>query len=187
MKLPIILAAVVAVVVLAVGYFFALPMIKGKPAVALDEEEEEPTPVAATKKKHKNTAHEPGLIYPLPERVLNLATTGGVPHYARIELALEFARPANAKPAKAAKGGGHGGHGAATAEPPLDPALEPVVHRKAQIDDALLRILGTKTVEEMTSSEGREQLKGEILEAVAEIVGRKPEIIGVYIVRLIVQ
>jgi flagellar basal body-associated protein FliL len=183
MKLPVILAGVAAVVLLAAGYFFVLPMLRGTPAAAVDEEDEDPAPVAAARSK-KDAAHEPGLIYPMPERVLNLATSGGVPHYARIELALEFERPAGAK---AAKSGG-GGHGAAAgAAPPLDPALEPVAERKAKIDDAVLRIVGTRTLEEMTTNEGREHLKQEILESVAELIGSRPEITGVYIVRLIVQ
>jgi flagellar FliL protein len=181
MKLPVILAAAVAVVLLAAGYFFVLPMMKGKPAQAV--EDDDPTPVAAAKKKKK--AHEPGLIYPISERVLNLTSTGGVPHYARIELALEFERPADAKPEKAAKAGGHGA-AAPGAAPPLDPALEPVSHRTAQIDDAIVRIVGAKTLDDMTSTDGREKLKQEIQEAVEALVS-KPELTGVYIVRLIVQ
>lgn len=187
MKLPVILAAVVAVALLAGGYFFALPMLKGKPtADAHGEEfadEMDPTPVAAAKKK-KKPHHEPGLIYPVSERVLNLVSTGGVPRYARIELALEFEKPAGYKPPKAA-GGGHGAP-AAGAEPALDPALEPVAHRKAQIDDAILRIVGSMTVDELTTNEGKDKLKQAVLAAVEEMI-TSPEITAVYIVRLVVQ
>jgi flagellar basal body-associated protein FliL len=175
MKKPIMLAAAAALVLLAAGYVFLLPMVKGKSAEAVDEDE----PVAAAKKPRRSTA--PGLIYPVPERVVNLAGPPGVPHYARIELALEFAPPKGAK-----KGGEEaGGHGGGK-EPALDPALAPVVARKAQIDDMLLRLISAKSVEQMTSADGKEALKQEILAALEEIVP-EPTPVAVYIVRLVVQ
>ncbi len=175
MKKPVILAAVGALALLAVGYVFLLPMVKGKSAQAVEEDE----PVATAKKPRRLAA--PGLIYPVSERVVNLAGPPGVPHYARIELALEFEPPKGAK-----KGGseGAGGHGAK--EPVVDPALAPVVARKAQIDDMLLRIISAKTVDQMTSADGKEALKQEILAALEQIVP-EPTPVAVYIVRLVVQ
>ena len=199
LKKPIVLAGVAAVVLLALGYLFVLPMVTGKPAdtqaagahseEAAEEDvsaEEAKTPV-----KRKKKIAEPGLVYPLTDRVLNLATTGGQPHFARTELALEFLPPVDPKGHKAKKadhggGGGHGAPAAASKEPALDPALEVVNPYKPQIDDALVRIFGTKTVEGLTSAEGKEALKQEILDAVSNIVP-KLDIVGVYIVRLIVQ
>ncbi len=182
MKKPMMFGGVAAVVLLALVWFFVLPMMKGKPAEAVEDEEEAVHATQTAKKKPKR--HDPGLIYPVSDRVVNLAGPPGVRNYARIELAFEFEPPADAKKAK----GGGGGHGApASSEPVLDPALEPVSHRKVQIDDAVLRIISSKTLEEMTSVEGKEALKVELMEAVDEIVGGKPEIIGVYIVRLVVQ
>lgn len=179
MKKPVIFALPAALVLLAVGYFVVMPMMKGKPAQALDEE---PATTAQAKKKSKH-APEPGLMYPIPERVLNLSSSAGMPHYARIELAIEFERPANAPPPPKAKKEGAAKDGAAA---PLDPALEPVAARKAQIDDALIRIVGTKTMESMTTAEGRDALKQEFLAAIEEMV-TKPLPVQVYIVRLIVQ
>ncbi len=178
MKKPIMLAGIAAVVLVAAGYFLVLPKLKGKPAAAA--EDNEPVATAAAHRKTKRAAAEPGLIYPLPERVLNLAGPAGVPHYARIELALEFARPQDAKPAAPAKGAPKEG------TPGLDPALEPVTAYQAQIDDAIVRIVGSKTVDQMTSTEGKDALKQEILDTVGEMVP-KPELTNVYIVRLIVQ
>lgn len=182
MKLPVILGGVAALVLLAAGYFFVLPMLKGAPAAALDDEGE-PVAAATTKKKPKK-AHEPGLIYPMPERVLNLVGTAGAPHYARIELAIEFEKSAVVKGAKAAAPAGK--HAAGAADASIDPALEHVVERKAQIDDLLVRIIGTKTVDEMTTTEGREALKQQLLDGVFALVS-EPEPTAVYIVRLIVQ
>ncbi len=185
MKKPIMFAGIAAVVLLVVGYFVVFPMLKGKPAAdAADAEEDEPVAAAAAKKPKRKTA-EPGLIFPVSERVLNLTSTDGAPHYARIELALEFAPPAGSKPAKS--GGAEGGHGAAkSTEPVLDPLLEPVSARKVQIDDMLVRIIGSKTLTEMTGNEGRDALKQDILGALQEMIV-SPEPVGVYIVRLIVQ
>ncbi len=183
MNKPIIFAGVAAVVLLAVSYFFVLPMMKGKPAKAV-EDDDEPVAAAQVKKKKAKRPAEPGLMYPMAERVLNLASSGGAPHYARIELAVEFEKPKEpARPAKKAEAKGEKGKDAG---PPLDPALEPVAERKALIDDALVRILGTKSVEGMTSAEGREALKQEMLAAVEAIVP-EPAPLAVYIVRLIVQ
>lgn len=184
MKKPIIFAGVAAVLLLVVGYFVLLPMLKGDPHVdAADYDEDEP--VAATAKKPKRKSAEPGLMFPVAERVLNLTSRDGIAHYARIELAFEFEPPAGAKTQKSSSSSG--GHGApASTEPALDPLLDPVVARKALIDDMLVRIVGGRTMEEMTTNEGRDALKQEILAALEEMVV-SPTPVNVYIVRLIVQ
>ena len=172
-KLPIIGGG--AIVLLALAYFLILPRLQGAPAAAHEEEEDE----------EEVHVKAPGLMYPISERVLNIAGSPGMPHYARIELAVEFKKP---KGYTAPKAGGGGGHGAPAkdAAPPLDPALEPVAHHQTQIDDTLVRIIGARSLEDMTTTEGKEQFKKELLAAVNELVG-KPQATNVYIVRLIVQ
>ncbi len=187
MKKPLILAAVGAVVLVAVGYFLVLPMLTGKPAEAVDEEAE-PVASASSRKKATKVA-EPGLIYSMSDRVLNLSSSGGAPRFARLELALEFEPVADAAHAKAAKGkeAKAPAHGAAAeGGAAIDPALEPVAARKAQIDDALVRIVGSKTLEAMTTNEGKEALKQEMFDAVSAIVPAM-DLLNVYIVRLVVQ
>jgi flagellar basal body-associated protein FliL len=150
-----------------------MPKMKGKPVAADDEED---TPVAGRTAKKKST--EPGVMYPISERTLNLTSPGGQPHYARLEMAIEFAIPRGAKAQKA---------GAEAKSPvPLVPILEPVEAHKAQIDDLLVRVVGSKTMDQMTTNEGREALKQELLDGVTEIVD-SPEATSVYILRLIVQ
>lgn len=181
MKKPIIFAAPVALALLAAAYFFVLPMMKNstppaKPADAADTGDggnSTPTP-------HKTKKHPaPGLIYPIAEHVLNLASPDGAPHYARIALALEFTPPDGykPKPAAAAKG---------TATPPPDPALAPVEERMPQINDALVRIVGSKTVQQMTSADGKDQFKQDLSAAVSDIVPA-PDLQAVYITELVVQ
>lgn len=187
MKKPLIIAGVAAVAILALGYFFVMPMVKGKAAAA-------PTPSAASagdnadpgatpRAQRKKHATEPGLMYPLAERVLNLAAspTGGT-HFARIQLTLEFDRPATGPGSKPPAAGA----AAKSTAVVLEPGLEPVTARKAQIDDAIVRIFGAKTFEMMTSTDGREQLKQDIIDAIGEIVP-SPNISAVYINNLIVQ
>jgi hypothetical protein len=126
-------------------------------------------------------------MYPISDRVLNLATVGGQPHFARVEMTLEFLAPDTTAAKKTEEKKAEAAHGSGTTSAaPLDPALEPVNAYKPLIDDALVRIFGAKTVEGLTSAEGKEALKTEILEAVTEIVP-KPDIVGVYIIRMIVQ
>ena len=190
MKKPILLAAIVAPLALVAGYFFVLPKFKGTPAEALDDEGPAVTAAAkpaaggrstAAAKKKRNA--EPGLIYPAPDRIFNLRSAPGERHYARIELAIEFEKPAGEKGSAAKK---KEGAPAKSEGPVIDPLLEPVVARKAQIDDALTRIVGAKTADELSTTAGQEALKAEILEAVTEIVPTMDPL-AVYIVRLIVQ
>ena len=185
MKKPIIFAAPAALALLALAYFFVLPMLSAKPAAkpAADAQaDSQSADSTATPRRAKRKAPDPGLIYPLKERVLNLSSSGGGQHYARIELAMEFARPDGAKPAKAAADA----KGAKATEPPLDPTLAPVTDRLPQINDALVRIIGAKTAEEMTSAEGKDAFKKEFSEAIDAIVP-KPDLQAVYIVQLLVQ
>lgn len=187
MKKPIIFAVPVALVLLAAGYFFLLPLLKGSPAAALDEEGDPVAEVSAKPAIKKKKVAEPGLIYPMADRVFNLASGPGGPGYARIELALEFEKPPPTAAKSAPKEGAPAKEGAAkTGAEPLDPALEPVVARKAQIDDAVVKIVGSKTKEMMISAEGKDALKLEIMDAVTTIVPTM-DIIAVYIVRLVVQ
>ncbi|MFN8557066.1 MAG: flagellar basal body-associated FliL family protein [Dehalococcoidia bacterium] len=184
-KKPILFAGVAAVALLAAGWFFVLPMVRGN-AAGQAAEDDEPVATAPAKKKSKRPA-EPGLMYPMPDRVLNLTSSGGVPRYARIELMIEFEKPHDEKSAKKGEKKEEGGHAPAKgAAAPLDPALDPVVARKAALDDALVRVVGSKTAEEMTTAEGREAVKRELLAAVEEIVPA-PAPLSVYIVRLVVQ
>jgi flagellar basal body-associated protein FliL len=180
MKKPYIFGAVAAVGLLAVAYFLLLPMLKGssKPTAA------DATAADAPATPHPYRAHQeasvPGLMYPISERVLNLASSGGTPHYARVQMTIEFARPAGAKPALAAK------PTKAASVTPLDPLLDPVTAHSAQIDDALVRLIGGMTLETITSSAGQDQLKQKLLTEMAQIVpGLDP--INAYFQELVVQ
>jgi flagellar basal body-associated protein FliL len=190
-KKPVVIAGVAAVVVLALGYFFVMPMMKGKAApaptaTAAAGADDSADPAATPKPKRKKHPTEPGLMYPLSERVLNLAASpSGGTHFARIQLTLEFERPAVGPGSKppVAKAGAADAKSTAVV---LEPGLESVTARKAQIDDAIVRVVGSKTFEMMTTDDGREALKQEIMDAISDIVP-SPDISAVYINNLIVQ
>jgi flagellar basal body-associated protein FliL len=176
LKKPIVLAGAAAAVLLVVAYFVVLPMLTAKPGPAVAAKGGEPaaSPMANRPKR----SDTPGMIYPLKERVLNLASPIGTTHYARIELSLDFARAPGAKPPAADP--------KAKSPTPLEPGLQPVTERLPQIDDAIVRIVGSKTLEGLTTTEGKDQLKKDIMAAVTDIVS-KPDLQAVYIVQLVVQ
>lgn len=177
MKKPYIFGAVAAVALLAVAYFLVLPMLKGGTKTSANTAASAP----ATPYPYRARGEEgvPGLMYPVSERVLNLASTGSTPHYARLQMTIEFARPAGSKPATAPK--------AATGSAvPLDPLLDPVQAHSAEIDDVLVRLVGGMTLETITTSAGQDQFKQKLLDQVAQIVpGLDP--INAYFQELVVQ
>ena len=179
MKKPYIFGGVAAVALLAVAYFLVLPMLKGStPKTSANSAvAAQPTPLPYRARGEETV---PGLMYPISERVLNLASTGATPHYARLQMTLEFARPAGSKPAAAPKAAATG---SAT---PLDPLLDPVQAHSAQIDDILVRLLGGMTLESITSSAGQDEFKQKLLDQVAQVV---PSLnpINAYFQELVVQ
>ena len=178
MKKPYIFGAVAAVALVAIAYFFVLPMLKGGTAkTSANSAADAPATPFPYRSRSEETV--PGLMYPISERVLNLASTGSTPHYARLQMTIEFARPAGAKPAAAPKAA----TGSAT---PLDPLLDPVQAHSAQIDDILVRLLGGMSLETITSSAGQDQFKQKLLDQVAQVVpGLNP--INAYFQELVVQ
>jgi flagellar basal body-associated protein FliL len=179
MKKPYIFGAVAAVALIAVAYFLVLPMLKGgTPKTSANTAAgTAPTPFPYRARSEETV---PGLMYPVSERVLNLASTGSTPHYARVQMTIEFARPAGSKPAAAPKAAASG---SAT---PLDPLLDPVQAHSAQIDDILVRLVGGMTLETITTSAGQDQFKQKLLDQVAQVVpGLNP--INAYFQELVVQ
>src|SRR5438067_570221 len=125
--------------ILIVAVAVALSLVAALAAVKLTSPSASSPPKVAA--ATPTPVNEPGMIYTVSERVLNLVPSGGVPHYARIELAIEFQRPPGTKPPKAVPG-----EKKSTA-PPAEPGLDPVVAHKVQIEDAVVRVVGSKTLD----------------------------------------
>lgn len=97
-----------------------------------------------------------------------------------------------------AEGGGHGGGdmsghasgGGASGGEAADPfALPPELSMKApMINDAIIKILSSKSAEQVLTVEGKETLKEELIEAVNDAIGfEEPPIVNIYFTEFIVQ
>ena len=78
--------------------------------------------------------------------------------------------------------GGEGGEGGGGGMPPVLKAREPM------IKDAVIRVLSSKTVKELLSLDGKEQLKEELIEAMNEAIGLdEGPIVAIYFQEFILQ
>lgn len=112
----------------------------------------------------------------LEERVLNLKSEPDSPHYVKVQIALEFADPEH-------KWFGLAGEPLVLKNEEFTLEMEGELHR---VWDVVATVIGDKTPEEVTGSEGRELLKQELRDAINhEIHEQKVE--GVFFVTFITQ
>lgn len=84
------------------------------------------------------------------------------------------------------EGGGHGSGGAAAADAGGLPAV--LKKREPMMRDAIIRVLSTKSADDVLSGDGKERLKEELVEAINEAVGLdEGPIVGIYFLEFIVQ
>jgi flagellar FliL protein len=82
-------------------------------------------------------------------------------------------------------GGGHSGGEAAGDKAGLPPLL---AKREAVIRDSIIRVLSSKRASEILTSEGKERLKEELVEAINEASGlEEPAIVAVYFTEFLIQ
>lgn len=146
MKMNAKLLAAGAVVLVAAFWFYVKPNY-------LDAK----TPITYTEEQ---LAAAPRPTVRLEERVLNLKAPASAPHYVKIVIALEFEdaekRWVSLK-----------GEALATKNEEFAKELEPELHR---IWDVITSVIGSKTIEEVTTTEGRDALKQELKEALNEVL-----------------
>jgi len=139
----------------ALFWFYIKPnYVDAAPPVVYTEEQiaeaHRPTVVLGRAADPKTGVESPGLV-------LNLKAPASSPNYVKAVIALEFADPKHtyvgvtAAPALEAKN-------AAFAE-----ELAPSMHK---ILDAVTSVFGDKTVDEISTTEGRDQLKQNLIEAI---------------------
>jgi len=138
MKVDVKILAVVGVVLAAAFWFYIKPnyLEAQTPPVYTEEE------LAA--------APRPTLV--LEERVLNLRSDPTAPHYVKVAIALEFEDPE-------LKWMGLSGEALAKKNEEFSLELEPELHR---IWDVITSVIGEKSIEEVSTEEGREALKEEL-------------------------
>ncbi|MCX2727944.1 flagellar basal body-associated FliL family protein [Thermomicrobium sp. 4228-Ro] len=125
---------------------------------------------------------EQHLTVSLGERIVNLADPGGY-RYLKTEVVVEVAvdQKTYEKLTAGSGGGGHGGSGSAT-----DPLRTELEHVWPKIQDTLTMVLSSKTAEELSTPEGKEQLKAELAEKLQPAFGDY-HITEVYLTQFVIQ
>ncbi|MDW8059397.1 MAG: flagellar basal body-associated FliL family protein [Thermomicrobium sp.] len=122
------------------------------------------------------------LTVSLGERIVNLADPGGY-RYLKAEVVVEVAvdQKTYEKLTAGGGGGGHGGGGSST-----DPLRAELEHVWPKIQDTLTMVLSSKTAEELSTLEGKEQLKAELAEKLQPAFGDY-HITHVYLTQFVIQ
>lgn len=169
------LIAIIAVVlVLIVGGSIGFMALGGKPKDAEHEQEaEEEHP------KHLDTAK-------LDTFVVNLAQSGSfLKTTILIEYDAELAEKAAAAHAGGAGAEGGGGEHGGGKGPALPAAIE---HRLPMVKDAVIRVLSSKRGEDLLTTEGKETVKEDLIEALNEAVAAEEgPIVGIYFQEFLIQ
>ena len=161
LKNPKIRMAVVGLLIVVVGYMFVLPKMQGGSAAAPAIPE------------HPN----PGPTYTVAAKVYNLLTpTAQQPRYLKLGVVLEFEAT---EPAFVLLEG-------EALQAALDLFAEELGPKAPLIDDAVGTIISRRSLDDAASALGREQLKAELKETIAEIVG-EPLLLSVYFTEFVYQ
>ena len=161
MKMKIILVGG-AVVVAAIGWFVVKPMLFGSKAAPVYTDQQ--------------IADAPRPTVTLEERVLNLKAPATAPNYVKAVIALEFADPKH-------QWIGLKGAGLDAKNKAFQDDMKPEMHR---IWDIITSVVGAKSVDQVSSSDGREKLKQDLVASInQELKNEKVE--SVYFVTFITQ
>lgn len=168
------LIVVFAAVVLLVGAsaaFFLVPQLFGSAGIASAlGSDAHPNPAG---ERVEATSPEPGMMYPMTERVVNIANGGGL-HYIKIELALEFDLP----DAKNLKGEAY--------KKRQDEFIREMAGRRPIMDDVVTTVLASKTMSSISTLEGKEALRDDLKNRFSQVAGEQ-KLMNVYFTQFIVQ
>jgi len=169
---------IIIVAVLLVGGGVAFALMGKKPEKKADAAEEE----KKEEEKHFETAKLDTFIVNLSENATFLKTT------ILVEYDPSVLQPKGGEHGGEASGGGHGSGGGeegAAKAGGLPAALE---KRKPMINDAVIRVLSSKRATDVLTSEGKEQLKQELIEAINEAIGlEEGPVVNIYFTEFIIQ
>ncbi|MCL5959299.1 MAG: flagellar basal body-associated FliL family protein [Chloroflexi bacterium] len=168
---------VVAVLVLAgggAGAYLTLPMFRSTAETAAMPSAEQTAVTAHSEAaRTKESGSEPGMMYQLAERIVNLADPGGM-HYLKIQIVLEYDLPG----VKALKGEAY--------KKRQDEFVKEMASRRPMIDDTVTSTLAGTTSATFSGSEGKEKLREELKEKLAAVSGES-KLVNVYFTQLVVQ
>lgn len=170
-SIVVVLVVVIALLggVLAGFVIFPLVSSDGRTAAALGAS----VPSSHEPVANKEAVQQPGIMYPLKERVVNLGDTNGL-RYLKIEVVLEFEVP----DAKGLKGEAY--------KKRQDDFIREMSSRRPIMDDIVTMILAGKTSASLSTVEGKEQLREELKNKLAEATGEH-KLINVYLTQFIIQ
>ena len=152
----------VALLLAAAFWFYIKPnYISPKPATVYSEEQ---------------IAQAPRPTVQLEERVLNLKAPPTAPNYVKAMIALEFADPGH-------KWIGLSGASLEAKNEAYAEEMKPEMHR---IWDTITSVVGAKSVDQVSSQEGREKLKAELVTALNHDL-HKEKVESVFFVTFITQ
>lgn len=168
--LRLILIVVGVVAVLGAVGVFALPrLLPGGVHVQVGD----PAPAAAA--AGTPVPVEAGVPVTLGERIVNLADPGGF-RYLKIEIVLSLSEPG-------VNGSSLTGDKLTAAQAKLDVRMEPI---KPQIQDILTSVLTAKTVAQVSTPEGKEQLRQELISRLQPLFTEQ-QIDGLYFAQFVIQ
>jgi flagellar FliL protein len=149
---------------------FAVPMITGK-SVLSDGASADATPVETV----VMAVPDKGVTFTVGERVVNLADPGGF-RYLKTEIVLEVivegVDPTNLR-----------GESLLAARDELGIDMEPL---EPQLHDVITLLLSSKTVEDVSTPEGKSALKAELLDALGEVIGEE-RLLDLYFTQFVIQ
>lgn len=132
----------------------------------------------------ETTTAEEGYMLNTGAKIINLAEPGGR-RYIRVTVVLEYVIPPDvaAANAKAAEAGGEG----ATVAEEMTAFEEEVTTMQPVVDDTIITLLSSKTYDQIYTSEGKEILRAELLEAINTKLEGKLEVKNVYFSEFVLQ
>ena len=179
LKMNLIVILVSQLVLAGGGFLMVSQFIKPDPAFnqALEDEASRKASAAEDSAAAAHAEHTQKQIYLIEDVIVNPAGTRGS-RYLSVSIGVEMNAPEHAE-AGGGEGGGHGG-GAAEAE------VNPLDVKKPQLRDALINILSSKTIPELTTMEEKEKIRQEILTKFTEVLEPQP-VYQIYFVDFVLQ
>jgi flagellar FliL protein len=179
LKMNLIVILVSQLVLAGGGFLMVSQFIKPDPAFnqALEDEAARKASAAEDSAASAQAEHAQKQIYLIEDVIVNPAGTRGS-RYLSVSIGVEMNAPEHGE-AAGGEGGGHGG-GAAEAE------VNPLDVKKPQLRDALINILSSKTIPELTTTEEKEKIRQEILTKFTEVLEPQP-VYQIYFVDFVLQ
>jgi flagellar FliL protein len=174
-KKIIIIGGVVGLVVIGAAAFFLMGGKKEEAAAAHVEAESE--------KVHQYQTTE------LPSIIVNLSDPAS---FLKVSMLVEYDpeilfHSAHGGKEEAGGGGGGGGH-EAKPEGPSKGLPGPLGKREGIVKDSIIRVISSRHAEDLLTTEGKEKLKEDLIDAVNEASGlEEPVVVGVYFTEFIIQ